>query len=149
MAVTKTITFGNTGTRPYGVLTVTETATSTANNTSTLSIKLVLKRPSSISSSATKSAKCTINGTTYTWSDTIGGSGDKTLISKTQTVTHNSDGSKSINLSASTITSNPSVVFNPVKLINETIALPFSKLTEPYCGAETYPSKPSYNLFKA
>lgn len=101
MAVTKEITFGKSGSRPYGVLTVTETATNTANNTSTLSIKLVLKRPSSISSSATKSAKCTINGTTYTWSGSIGGSGDKTLISKTQTVTHNSDGSKSINLSAS------------------------------------------------
>ena len=101
MAVTKTIEFGKSGTRPYGVLTVTETATSTANNTSTLSIKLVLKRPSSISSSATKSAKCTINGTTYTWSGSIGGSGDKTLISKTQTVTHNADGSKTINLSAS------------------------------------------------
>lgn len=101
MAITKTIEFGKSGTRPYGVLTVTETATSTANNTSTLSIKLVLKRPSSISSSATKSAKCTINGTTYTWSGSIGGSGDKTLISKTQTVTHNADGSKSINLSAS------------------------------------------------
>lgn len=101
MAITKTIEFGKSGTRPYGVLTVTETATSTANNTSTLSIKLVLKRPSSISSSATKSAKCTINGTTYTWSGSIGGSGDKTLISKTLTVAHNSDGSKTINLSAS------------------------------------------------
>lgn len=101
MAITKTIEFGKSGTRPYGVLTVTETATSTANNTSTLSIKLVLKRPSSISSSATKSAKCTVNGTTYTWSGTIGGSGDKTLISKTLTVAHNADGSKTINLSAS------------------------------------------------
>lgn len=102
MAVTKTLTIGSTSNqRPYGVLTVTETATSTANNTSTLSIKLVLKRPSSISSSATKSASCTINGTKYTWSGSIGGSGDKTLISKTQTVTHNSDGSKSISISAS------------------------------------------------
>lgn len=96
-----TITFGKSGTRPYGVLTVTETATSTANNTSTLSISLVLKRPSSISSTATKSASCTINGTKYTWSGSIGGSGDKTLISKTQTVTHNSDGTKTINLAAS------------------------------------------------
>lgn len=101
MAVTKTITFGKTGTRPYGVLTVTETATSTANNTSTLSIKLVLKRPSAISSSATKKASCTVNGTTYNWSGSIGGSGDLTLISKTLTVAHNSDGTKSINLSAS------------------------------------------------
>lgn len=100
--VTKTLTIGGTANqRPYGVLTVKETATSTANNTSTLSISLVLKRPSSISSSATKSASCTINGTKYTWSGTIGGSGDKTLISKTQTVTHNTDGSKTINISAS------------------------------------------------
>ncbi len=87
--------------RPYGVLTVTETSTSTANNTSTLSISLVLKRPSAISSSASKTASCTINGTTYNWSGTIGGSGDKTLISQTQIVTHNSDGSKTISISAS------------------------------------------------
>lgn len=98
-----TITFGKTGTRPYGVLTVTETSTSAANNTSTLSIKLVLKRPYSISSSATKSAKCTINGTTYSWSGSIGGSGDKTLISQTQTVKHNDDGTKTISLSASIV----------------------------------------------
>lgn len=96
-----TITFGKSGSRPYGVLTVTETSTNTSNNTSTLSISLVLKRPSSISSSATKNASCTINGTTYNWSGTIGGSGDKTLISKTQTVKHNDDGSKTISLSAS------------------------------------------------
>ena len=101
---TKTLTIGSTSNqRPYGILTVKETATSTANNTSTLSITLVLKRPSSISSSATKSASCTINGTKYTWSGTIGGSGDKTLISKTQTVTHNSDGSKTINIAASIV----------------------------------------------
>lgn len=100
--VTKTLTIGSTAnSRPYGVLTVKETATSVANNTSTLSISLVLKRPSSISSSASKSATCTINGTKYTWSGTIGGSGDKTLISKTQTITHNSDGSKSISIAAS------------------------------------------------
>lgn len=99
---TKTLTFGSTANqRPYGVLTVKETATSTASNTSTLSITLVLKRPSAISSSASKSASCTINSTKYTWSGSIGGSGDKTLISKTQTVGHNTDGSKSISISAS------------------------------------------------
>lgn len=102
MGVSKTLQFGSTSNqRPYGVLTVNETATSTANNTSTLSIKLVLKRPSSISSTAAKTASCTINGTKYTWSGSIGGSGDKTLISKTQTVTHNTDGTKSISISAS------------------------------------------------
>lgn len=98
----KSVTIGSTANqRPYGVLTVKETATSTANNTSTITSTLVLKRPSSISSSATKSATMTINGTKYTWSGSIGGSGDKTLISKTQTVTHNSDGTKTINISAS------------------------------------------------
>ena len=96
-----TITFGKSGSRPYGVLTVTETSTSTANNTSTLSISLVLKRPYSVSSSANKTASCTINGTTYSWSGSIGGSGDKTLISKTQTVKHNDNGSKTISISAS------------------------------------------------
>lgn len=96
-----TITFGNTGTRPYGVLTVTETATSVANNTSTLSIKLVLKRPYAVASSQNKSATVTVNGTSYSWSGSINGVGDLTLINKTQTVTHNTDGSKTISLSAS------------------------------------------------
>lgn len=95
-----TLTFGQSGTRPYGVLTVTETATNIANNTSTLAITLTLKRPYNVSSSATKSASCTVNGTTYNWSGTIGGSGDKVLINKTQTVTHNSDGRKSISIQA-------------------------------------------------
>lgn len=100
--VTKTLTIGSTtNQRPYGVLTVKETATSTANNTSTITSTLVLKRPSSISSSATKSASMTINGTKYTWSGSIGGSGDKTLLTKTQTVTHNTDGTKTINIAAS------------------------------------------------
>lgn len=73
-----TITFGNTGTRPYGVLTVTETATSVANNTSTLSIKLVLKRPYAVASSQNKSATVTVNGTSYSWSGIDNGVGDLT-----------------------------------------------------------------------
>lgn len=100
--ITKSITIGNTtSNRPYGILTVTETSTSTPNNTSTVSISLVLKRPQNIISSATKSASCTINGTVYNWSGTIGGSGDKTLISTTQNIPHNSDGTKTISISAS------------------------------------------------
>lgn len=102
MAASKTLTFGSTANlRPYGVLTVTETATSSSANTSTLSIKLVLKRPSAISSSAQKSASCTINDTKYTWNGPIGGSGDLTLISKIQTVKHETDGSKTISIAAS------------------------------------------------
>lgn len=101
MALTKTVTFGKSGTRPYGVLTVTETATSVPNNTSTLTVKLTLKRPSAVSSTANKSASVTVNGTNWTWNGTIGGSGDKTLINKTLTVKHNADGTKTINLAAS------------------------------------------------
>lgn len=97
---TKTMTFGQYSTEPYGILTVVENSTSTANNTSSLSITLTLKRQYSISSTATKTASCTIDGTTYTWSGTVGGSGDLTLISKTQTVAHNTDGTKTINISA-------------------------------------------------
>lgn len=96
-----TITFGQTGTRPYGVLTVTEKTTSIPDNTSTLAITLILKRPYNIESSATKTASCTVNGVSYSWSGTIGGSGDLVLISKTLTVPHNADGTKTISLSAS------------------------------------------------
>ena len=99
--VSKSIIIGSTASnRPYGILTVNETSTSTVNNTSTVSISLVLKRPSNIVSSATKTASCTINGTTYNWSGTIGGSGDKTLISATQIIPHNADGTKTISISA-------------------------------------------------
>ena len=85
---------------PYGTLTVTEAATSSANNNSTASAVLVLHRPYAIQSTATKTASMTINGTTYNWSGTIGGSGDLTLLSRTITIPHDSDGSKTINISA-------------------------------------------------
>ena len=67
MAETKTVIFGQTGTRPYGELIVTETGTSTTNNTSTVSIKLILHRPYNISSSATKTAFCSIDGQNHEW----------------------------------------------------------------------------------
>ena len=96
-----TITFGKSGSRPYGTLAVTETGTSVANNTSTVKAVLTLHRPNNVSSSASKSWSMTINGTKYSGSGSIGGSGNKTLLSKTLTVAHNADGTKSINFSAS------------------------------------------------
>ena len=103
MSIVKTITTEHYNRMPYCELTVTETATSTVNNTSTLSYSVVLKRPSSYTPTATKTATCTINGTTYTWSGKLTGSGtsDMTLITGTTTVTHNTDGSKSIDLKVS------------------------------------------------
>lgn len=101
MAVEYTLTFGQSSTEPYGVLHIEETGTSTTANTSTISYTLTLKRPYAISSSSTKTASVWIEGQTYTWSGSVGGSGDKTLISGTQTIAHNSDGSKVIDFSAS------------------------------------------------
>ena len=93
------ITFGQSGTRPYCTLTVTEQSQNVANNTTTVSFALVLVRPSNVVSSATKSWSATINGTTYNGSGTIGGVGNKTLLSGTQVIPHNADGTKSISFS--------------------------------------------------
>lgn len=99
--VNETLTFGRVGSRPYGQLIINEISTSPELNQSVISIQLVLKRPFNIESTATKTATCTINGQTYDWVGTIGGRGDKVLISKTQIVPHNDDGSKTIFVSAS------------------------------------------------
>ena len=96
------ITIGSTsGSRPYCTLSVTQSSQNIANNSSTVSYSLVLHRPSAISSSATKKWSCTINGTVHSGSGTIGGSGNKTLLSGTQTISHNQDGTKSLSLPVS------------------------------------------------
>ena len=96
------ITIGSTsGSRPYCILTVNQSSQNIAENKTTVSYSLVLKRPSAISSSATKSWSVTINGTTHNGSGTIGGSGDKTLLSGTQVIPHNNDGTKTISFSGS------------------------------------------------
>ena len=97
-----TITFGNTsGQRPYGTLQINENIVNVANNTSTISFQLVLHRPSNISSSASKSWSCTIDGQTWSGSGSIGGSGNMLLLTGEKTIAHNNDGSKSISFSAS------------------------------------------------
>ena len=93
-----TITFGQSGTRPYCTLTVTEQSQSVQNNTTTVQFVLTLIRPYAVQSSATKSWSCTINGTTYTGSGSIGGSGNKTLLSGMQVIPHNADGTKTITI---------------------------------------------------
>ena len=94
-----TITFGQSGTRPYCTLTVTQQSQSAQNNTSTVSYVLTLVRPSAVTSSATKAWSVTINGTTVNGSGTIGGSGNKTLLSGTMTIPHNADGTKTLSFS--------------------------------------------------
>lgn len=96
-----TITFGQSGTRPYCTLSVTQQSQNVSNNTSTVKYVLTLIRPYNVSSTATKSWSCTINGTKYTGSGSIGGSGSKVLLQGTQTITHNSDGTKTFSFSGS------------------------------------------------
>ncbi|MBR3927753.1 MAG: hypothetical protein IKJ65_01975 [Clostridia bacterium] len=78
---------------------------SEANNTSTVTAKVQLVSTGSsytINSTASKSGSLTINGTKYTFSFTAALSGNqtKTLFTKTVTVAHASDGSKTCAFSA-------------------------------------------------
>lgn len=74
---------------------VTQQSQNIAENYSVLAWSLVLHRPYSVSSSASKSYNAKINGVTVSiGTTTIGGSGDKTIASGTTTVYHNSDGTK-------------------------------------------------------
>lgn len=78
---------------------------SVANNTSTVTAKVQLVSTGSsytIVSSATKSGSLTINGTKYTFnfSAALSGSQTKTLFTKTVTVAHSADGTKTCAFSA-------------------------------------------------
>lgn len=78
---------------------------SEANNTSTVTAKVQLVSTGSsytINSTASKSGSLTINGTKYTFSFTASLSGNqtKTLYTKTVTVSHNADGTKTCSFSA-------------------------------------------------
>ena len=78
---------------------------SVANNTSTVTAKVQLVSTGSsytIVSSASKSGSLTINGTTYsfTFSAALSGNQTKTLYTKTVTVAHNADGTKTCAFSA-------------------------------------------------
>lgn len=78
---------------------------SVANNTSSVTAKVQLVSTGSsytINSTASKSGSVTINGTKYTFSFTASLSGNqtKTLYTKTVTVAHNADGTKTCSFSA-------------------------------------------------
>lgn len=97
------ITFGQNkinSSNPYCVLTVNDGSPNSGSNTSVVSFSLVLKRPYNISSSASKTWSVNIDGQTFSGSGSIGGSGDKTLLTGSKTITHNGDGSRSIGFSA-------------------------------------------------
>lgn len=86
-------------------LDVVTNSQNTANNTSnvTVTVRLVsLGSSYSISSSTSKDGSVTINGTKYTFTFTAGLSGNqnKTLYTKTVDIAHNSDGTKTLSVSA-------------------------------------------------
>ena len=86
---------------PYLSLTVTQGAQDIAGNFTYVNYTVKLHRPSSVSSSATKTVTFKINGVDYSASYTMGGSGDKTLASGAAKVPHNADGTKSVAFSVS------------------------------------------------
>lgn len=86
---------GINSTNPTVELIVNQQSQSIDGNYSVLAYSLILHRPGNIISSASKSYSVTINGVTVaSGSTTIGGSGDKTIVSGTTTVYHNADGTK-------------------------------------------------------
>lgn len=71
-----------------------------ANNTSNVKVETWLVNTYSTSSSATKNGSITINGSTGTYTFTVGsGVANKKLFERTVTVGHNSDGTKTVALS--------------------------------------------------
>jgi len=87
---------------PYVVLYLSQYSQNVNNNTSTLLYELYLYRPYSISSSASKSYSINVNGSRVaSGTTTIGGSGRKEIKSGYVTVSHNSDGTKSVSFSFS------------------------------------------------
>lgn len=82
-----------------------ESSQSVANNTTTIAWSLVLTSDSygKISSSASKTWSVTVNGTSYSGTNTVGiaASSSKTLASGSTTITHGADGKKSFSYSFS------------------------------------------------
>lgn len=77
-------------------LTVTESSISQANNTSVVKAVLKAKSTSGSYNDVARSGYITIDGTKYTFSHSFAANTTTTLATKSKTVTHNSDGSKTI-----------------------------------------------------
>lgn len=116
MAVSKTISANGSNGHHKFTLVVKETATSTANNTSTISITFTLSPVSTgwdWEDHSSVNGTVTVAGTEYTWTcPTYNGSSTVTLVSKTKTIDHGSDGTKSISLKFS-VSSSSSYAYLP------------------------------------
>lgn len=78
------------------VLTVTESSVSQADNTSKVTAVLKAKSTNGSYNNSSKSGYITIDGTKYSFSHSFAKNTTTTLATKSKTVTHNADGTKSI-----------------------------------------------------
>lgn len=124
-------------------LTVTETSTSIANNTSTISCSFKLSPITNgydwanwTNASRTVSYTVNINGTAYTGTiPNYDGSSTVTLKSGTQTVTHNTDGTKTLSFSF-VVTDTTGVNYTSGNAsANGTLALTAFEIEKPVTGA--------------
>lgn len=93
--VSKTLNGGNEA--PTLRLTITPKSYNVEANTTPVDYSFEILRPSPISSNTSKSFTVNIGGQTISGRTTIGGSGTKVLASGTVTISHNNDGTKTIN----------------------------------------------------
>lgn len=110
-------TFSNSNNGYTVTLTVEETSFSSANNTSTIKYSLVLKSTTKSFSDYTVNYSATINGTKVvdeSEKKNIGKNSSITLASGSQTIYHNSDGTKSIVVSFSLSTATSSYAPNSI-----------------------------------
>lgn len=80
-------------------LTLTEKSYSIANNTSQVRLLWTSTQTGTSHNDYTKTASYTINGTTYNVSYTLPANTTKTIVDKTFTIKHNSDGTKTVSAS--------------------------------------------------
>lgn len=80
-------------------ITITQNSQSIANNTSSITVKCYVTTSGGSYNNYSPSGKCTINGTTYSFSHSIPANTKTLVYSKTVTVGHNTDGTKTVSAS--------------------------------------------------
>lgn len=80
-------------------ITITQNSQSIANNTSSITVKCYVTTSGGSYNNYSPTGKCTINGTTYSFSHSIPANTKTLVYSKTVTVGHNTDGTKTVSAS--------------------------------------------------
>lgn len=80
-------------------ITITQNSQSIANNTSSITVKCYVTTSGGSYNNYSPSGKCAINGTTYSFSHSIPANTKTLVYSKTVTVGHNTDGTKTVSAS--------------------------------------------------